>query len=569
MKIPTRIFILLALLLVSANSFALYSSLESLVEANSWVRRTQVSLQRLNGILADFLNAEAGQRGYIMTSDPAYLETYHQAYSSAGETLRGLKIRFRDNPDQLVGLSELEALFATKVAAFDEELDARINEGTRSARAVAAQKKGRETSGAIKAVIMGLSAAENALLDERFDQYSHARSFAFISMFVFIAGTLALISVVIFLAHRELASRKAAAEKDREYARNLSQSVEQLQSEREVILQINRTIGFLQSCNTSAEIGHLAGPFLQRLFPDYSGALRIYSPARDELQLLTNWGPAELIGFASPHDCWALRRGEVHHYFPNSDAPLCPHCQNDVTPTTTMCIPLAAHGETIGLLSLQQVIADEPGSAADNHDTQHLSEAVARHLSVTLANLRLKEELREQSVRDPLTSAFNRTYLDDIAEKTIAQARRHQRKIVVAMFDLDHFKQFNDTQGHLAGDVALTAVVDYVHANIREGDWLFRYGGEEFVLILQDIGRDEARTKLNELRHGISRLQLHLADRPLPSVTASIGASIFPYHGERFEELLVLADTALYEAKRQGRDGIVIPDLPAHTVLSA
>nr|WP_252926205.1 GGDEF domain-containing protein [Aliihoeflea sp. 40Bstr573] len=176
----------------------------------------------------------------------------------------------------------------------------------------------------------------------------------------------------------------------------------------------------------------------------------------------------------------------------------------------------------------------------------------------------MRETLKEQSIRDPLTGVFNRRYLEAVAAKEIAHANRSGRPLAVAMLDVDHFKRFNDLHGHGAGDAALVAVCGYLKANMREGDWIFRYGGEEFVLLLRDADHADAEAKIAELREGISAISLELGGNSLPSITASIGVAVFPDHGMTMDALLEGADAALYEAKSGGRNRVSFaPELVA------
>ncbi|MGE4219441.1 MAG: GGDEF domain-containing protein, partial [Alphaproteobacteria bacterium] len=149
-----------------------------------------------------------------------------------------------------------------------------------------------------------------------------------------------------------------------------------------------------------------------------------------------------------------------------------------------------------------------------------------------------------------------RRYLDTVAEKELAHARRLSRPFAVIMLDIDHFKRFNDLHGHAAGDQALIGVCDHLQKNIREGDWLFRFGGEEFVLLLLESDRATAEARASELREGVAALSLRNGREALPPVTVSMGLAVFPDHGETLAGLLELADKALYESKRAGRNRV-------------
>ena len=126
------------------------------------------------------------------------------------------------------------------------------------------------------------------------------------------------------------------------------------------------------------------------------------------------------------------------------------------------------------------------------------------------------------------------------------------------LIDLDHFKRVNDSLGHEAGDIVLTAVGNLLRGNVRGSDIACRYGGEEFALILPDTGADAARRRAEDIRLAISTLSLIYARQPLGRVTASFGIAVFPDHAQDTDDLLRVADTALYAAKGAGRNRIVI-----------
>lgn len=185
---------------------------------------------------------------------------------------------------------------------------------------------------------------------------------------------------------------------------------------------------------------------------------------------------------------------------------------------------------------------------------ERIVELVARQIAVTIANLNLRETLKEQSIRDPLTGAFNRRYLEVVAEKEMKHARRNGHELAVVMFDVDHFKRFNDVHGHPAGDRVLVSLSEFVQASIRDSDWFFRIGGEEFVLLLRESSRADAERRVREICDGIARLDMTLDGRPLPRVTISLGIAMFPEHGETLGSLLEQADKALYASKQAGRN---------------
>lgn len=191
---------------------------------------------------------------------------------------------------------------------------------------------------------------------------------------------------------------------------------------------------------------------------------------------------------------------------------------------------------------------------------RHLGELrLAEALAVSEERLRtissLHEQLREQALCDPLTGLYNRRYLDEFFSRELARAQREQVPLALALIDLDHFKRLNDEFGHLVGDEVLKGVAQHLLDSLRVSDAVFRIGGEEFLLILPSADAEEARARLETICQ-------RLAESALPTrsglrhVTLSAGLAVYPAQGQALDELLHVADVALYEAKRTGRNRV-------------
>jgi diguanylate cyclase (GGDEF)-like protein len=172
--------------------------------------------------------------------------------------------------------------------------------------------------------------------------------------------------------------------------------------------------------------------------------------------------------------------------------------------------------------------------------------------------LRALTTARDQALRDGLTGAYNRRFLDEVLPKEVEQARRREAPLSVLMLDIDHFKRFNDSFGHEVGDRVLAVFARTLQARLRSGDFVARYGGEEFTAVLPGAGLEEARLLAERLRAGLEALELGPPDFPEGCrITASLGVAAFPEHGADGEALLQSADRALYLAKGQGRNRVV------------
>jgi diguanylate cyclase (GGDEF)-like protein len=311
---------------------------------------------------------------------------------------------------------------------------------------------------------------------------------------------------------------------------------------------IDELNAILHACSTRAEAYPLLGGLAARLFPRMNGALAV--PAHGtRFQTVAQWGTgAPMAGHFAVRDCWALKRGEMHVADGTGREPACRH-YSAKPPGLTLCLPLAIDGGTIGLLHFD---GDTRLSPAERAQIVKLGDV----LRIALADLKLREELRLQAIRDPLTGLFNRQYLDETLPRECQLAERRNSPLSVVMLDIDQFKRFNDDYGHAAGDVVLRELGALLRTAVRSSDIACRYGGEEFVLVLLDMGSAAATARLQQICRDIKRKRCIYAGRILPSITVSAGIAEFPVHGSTPAEIIRAADEAMYAAKRAGRDRV-------------
>ena|GEM_PF-1981054 len=172
----------------------------------------------------------------------------------------------------------------------------------------------------------------------------------------------------------------------------------------------------------------------------------------------------------------------------------------------------------------------------------------------------LVQDLQKQIITDPLTNLFNRRFLQEYLPREVAKAKRVAGSFAVLMIDLDFFKRINDIFGHEAGDIVLKNVAILLKNSIRESDVACRYGGEEFVLVLSEVSTDGAGKKAEGIREAVMDLALAIRQKSLGRVSTSIGVAVYPDHGVDMDSLLRAADEALYEAKENGRNCVVMSE---------
>jgi diguanylate cyclase (GGDEF)-like protein/PAS domain S-box-containing protein len=357
---------------------------------------------------------------------------------------------------------------------------------------------------------------------------------------------------------RDITRQKQADEALKKANDQLQAMVEtSVQRHREVSL-INGLVEALQTCHSAEEAYPIIAELAQQLFALRSGALFILDPDSNLLEAVAHWGDS-LAGeeVFAPDDCWAIRSGRMHFSEGSFLKKGCCLHYPVTAPACYLCIPLTAQGETIGLLHIQTAV-EVDASVMDM--TQNVAVIVGDNISLALANIRLRETLRHQVMHDALTGLFNRRYLDVILKREIARLRRKKAPLGVIMMDLDHFKLFNDTHGHEAGDCLLEAMGKFLASHIRQEDIACRYGGEEFVLILPEASLDVTLKRAEEIRQGVAQLHVSHRGQVLNGITVSLGVAILGEHGANGEDLLRAADNAMYRAKEQGRNRALVAD---------
>jgi len=309
----------------------------------------------------------------------------------------------------------------------------------------------------------------------------------------------------------------------------------------------------LQSCISLNELIAAALGFAPRIFPAVRGAVALLNGSRSLADVIGSWADCQLPAMEfEATSCWALRTGHPHLVVAGDSTAPCAHAAG--VKNTYLCVPILAQGETLGILHFQAT--DE----VPHLEASQISfkTTFAGQLGLSIANIRLREALRTQSVRDALTGLYNRRYLEEILEREVRRATRASQSLGVLMIDLDHFKNFNDTYGHDAGDAVLRETGASLTKGIRAEDFVCRFGGEEFVVILPTANVEAACARAERLRLKMKELTVLHQGKSMGMLTISVGVAVFPEHGSSPKELMAAADAALYEAKRNGRDQIAV-----------
>lgn len=332
---------------------------------------------------------------------------------------------------------------------------------------------------------------------------------------------------------------------------NLNRYLEELERQNEDITRLNLLSDQLHCCDTHAELLEVLERSCTDLFQTEGGALLEWRG--DQLhQFGASWGCGIDSDWVPPPEAlFALQLGRL---FPDSAE------EQTLLPTVrcnsyhVLMAVLQSRGHSIGVLVLMRPQPFWTGETLIDERFDQLLRALVDHIALAFSNLMLREQLREQSLSDPLTGLFNRRYMFQQMARLMALWERGGQSFAVIVIDVDHFKSFNDRFGHDVGDEVLVAIAQVLQSEVRKSDIACRMGGEEFVILMAGAGVELARERAERLRAAVKTLKITGA--ALETVTISAGVALYPDHGDDSFALLRAADKALYESKRAGRDRI-------------
>lgn len=302
----------------------------------------------------------------------------------------------------------------------------------------------------------------------------------------------------------------------------------------------------LQTCTREKELVDVIDVYLPRLFPDVSGEFFLQVDSGKEIQSVLGWGTqAQTWPLPDFKRCRSFTCSVVVNDRENLSQS-CQSCHRG-----ECCVPLCDGDHAFGMLCLN---TSQPLQAG----YRGLAFVTAEYLALAICNLRLKKRLHELTVKDALTGLFNRRHMDEVIPRELLRAKRAGTSCGAIMIDLDHFKRVNDTFGHDGGDVVLKKVGKFLNSMFRQEDVVCRFGGEEFFVLMTSGEVTDYCRRAQALGGGIKALDIRWNGQQISPVTVSMGVAVFPNHATSFEELLKVADQALYLAKARGRDRVVV-----------
>ncbi|MDY0092307.1 MAG: diguanylate cyclase [Candidatus Vecturithrix sp.] len=336
---------------------------------------------------------------------------------------------------------------------------------------------------------------------------------------------------------------------------------------------LNQLSDQLQSCQTEEETYHILVKMCAQLFPYTSGSFCIMNAEQTGLTRVASWGnPPDSLHTFGIDDSWVFVHDNTRIVEQPYISKLCPHI--GYSPDKKhLCAPIHVAGKMLAILAMSlEFDLPLPGQSDEQIDCRGMTEqefqqklssieivltGVVEHYALSLVNLRLQERLRKEAIVDPLTGLYNRRHMEASLKRESRRAQRHNSSLGFMMLDVDRFKILNDTYTHEAGDIVLQELGLLLQRHIRGEDIACRYGGEEFLLILPEASLLDTLQRAEELRFMVRELGIRYHDSIL-HITISIGVAALPEHGHDPKDVLNAADMALYQAKDQGRDCVVV-----------
>ncbi len=526
--------LVVALVVLSIIGTIGYRTVRAQAETAEWVEHTYRVIEQLDRIVMSINLAESAVRGYALTREEHLRRELEPAIAQARTAFTKARELTGDSRQQQGRLRVIGPKIERRIQLLEEYI-ARVSGGG-TTRVL---PEALLVSSEIRQLTSEMVAHEQQMLNQRVAERGEQTALILRVLGAGLAATMLLVLGAFSLVHREMRSR-----------RRTQRELRGKHAETTLLLQLGE---LLQASRNLDEACDVITQFAPQYFELQPGSVALFNQAHNVLETRSAWcqpNAAVSRSVFSADDCWALRRGRTHSFDPTSARLVCKHVF-EPHPVASQCVPLLAQGEVLGVMHVtsQRKITEE---------FRKRTAILGEQLSMALANLALREKLRNQSIRDPLTGLFNRRYTEETLEREIRRAARSQESLAVLMMDVDHFKRFNDTFGHEAGDLVLREIGNVLTTHTRGSDIVSRLGGEELLVVLPGANGRNAELKAEQLRGEISKLRMVHAGRDLGEVTISIGVSFYPNHGVAGEELIRSADAALYAAKRAGRDRVIV-----------
>ncbi|MCW5623610.1 MAG: diguanylate cyclase, partial [Burkholderiales bacterium] len=490
-------------------------SLSQVVASQEALTQTILFDKALQALQVHLVDAETGQRGYLLTGRIGYLQPYFAALGQVRIAQSALGEVQHSHGEFQALLGNLQQAIDVKLQELDHTI--RLKEEGREAEALELVKTdaGKQAMDAVRSAVAALIAAEDRQTAVRREIHRREvrNTYAIFGISLLLNVTL----LVVLVQRMRADAARSAATRAAMQARNaeLSGLLRATTTRNEHIQALTELSRYLQSALHIDEAARLLQQHLPQLMKAEGGALYLMAASRNQLRRACTWGDGSWVECLEPAECWALRRGQPIRHAAEGGITACAHLAAHGKPTnptlaTIECMPLMAHGDLIGLL----VVGGHSRQQTLSPDEEQYLQMTLEQVALSIGNLRLRESLRQQSIRDVLTGLYNRRFLEESVQRELLRAGRMRDQgqthgLAVMMLDVDHFKRFNDQHGHDIGDKVLREVAQVLLRITRGSDVAARYGGEEFVVILPETHAEAALQRADDLRRDVEKLTLH------------------------------------------------------------
>ena len=546
--LPFAFILMLAFLVAMA--WDSFSRTRELLSSQAYVEHTHQVLYEMDAIQDGLGDAREAWLHYILTPEQQDLDTFAESSKQVWKRVARVEELTKDDPAQRERIKQLQVWITEELKQLGDNL--RTNKTLLIYHSPATDFK----QDRVRNAVQKFKDEQEVLLRERNLAAQNRAEEVERSVSVRVGGFSALMAVLFLLVLRESKKLRIAEQAALHSQIKLENSLQQLQIETESGKMLNELQANLQICVNAPEAYEVLGGYAQKFIPHSAGAVFAIDSSRNLMGVMASWGdslsPTQHI--LSPEDCCAMRGGRLHLQVETSRGLTCRHFSGSI-PEAYVCLPLAALGETLGILHISTDSSDQLSASR-----LAMIQQAGEYAALRLANLRLREKLHDQSIRDPLTGLYNRRFLEATLEQELHRSGRHHTGLGVIMADIDKFKVLNDSFGHTAGDIVLKEVAAMLRRSVRTEDIVCRYGGEEFLVVLPDTTLESVSERAEQVRESIAKLELQHAGHSLGKVTASFGIS-FSQDGVLTPEILLrYADEALYESKRRGCNCVSLSD---------
>ncbi|HZE24627.1 MAG TPA: diguanylate cyclase, partial [Blattabacteriaceae bacterium] len=486
--LPFAFILMLAFLVAMA--WDSFSRTRELLSSQAYVEHTHQVLYELDAIQDGLGDAREAWLHYILTPEKQDLDTFDDSYKEVWKRVARVEDLYKDDPAQQERIKQLQVWIAEELQQLRDNL--RTNKTLLIYHSPATDFKQDRVRNAVQKF---KSEQEKILRERNLAAQARAEEVER-SVSVRVGGFSALMAVLFLLVIRESKKLRIAEQLALHSQLKLEGSLQQLQIETESGKMLNELQANLQICVNAPEAYEVLGGYAQKFIPNSAGAVFAIDSSRNLMGVMSSWGdslsPTQHI--LSPEDCCAMRGGRLHLQVETSRGLTCRHFSGSI-PEAYVCLPLAALGETLGILHISTESSEQLSASR-----LAMIQQAGEYAALRLANLRLREKLHDQSIRDPLTGLYNRRFLEATLEQELHRSGRHHTGLGVIMADIDKFKLFNDSFGHTAGDIVLKEVAAMLRRSVRTEDIVCRYGGEEFLVVLPDTSLESVSERAEQVR---------------------------------------------------------------------